>query len=487
MCAKRKLISKVTALHKLPTQKRLEIGKELFPVNQQIVTTIYGEKDVEHLAGLKATWCWLKDFRTEEGKLVGYHIMYLFEMEYRGKKILIWEGNAGFLREYRGKDSVSGFGFLLAVWSRFRYPFRKIYNMFTTLQPASLIVVEKFFPSAYPYPNRSISSEKKAMLMDLAEQMGLERIPGKHEMVRMSPRAVNMTSQERAYWERSSKPAARFFLEICPDYKDHEKLLTFVDFTFGKLGVATFRVIKSQSRRITRPLAASIRKLKEKVVPTGTAQKVNWLRKISLLSNLPERALRQLAERSAIREISSGEMLLRQGEKGDGMYLIVRGSLYILLENKGVRYPIDEMTTGDYLGEMSVLSNQPRTASAMAFSPLKLIWIPRAALLELMRENPELNERLWRTYAQRAGDNLLRFHPDYEQLSWEDRSQLLQSASLVEIKETRSLQPASSLTLLMIAGRSEKAGAQITAPHLICLKQGEKLLLHKGAKYLQLE
>lgn len=487
MSSATKLISSITVLHELSEEKRLDIAREIYPVNAQIVDSVYGEQDVGHLAGLKATKCWFKDFRLPSGELVGYQLMYLFERQYKGKTIGIWEGNGGLLREYRGRDGMSQFGYRLFLAYRLRHPFRQMFIMFTTLQPASLMIVEKFLPSAYPYPTQSIAPKTRSMILDLADQLGLKRIPDKHEMVRFSPRVVKMTPQERAYWERSDKPAARFFLKMCPDYKDNEKLLTFVNFTFGVVFSAFYQVQKSAIKKFLRPKIGSVKRGAQKIKPASVKKKVLWLSTVPFFEQLSQVTKQKLAEKTKVQVLASQEMLFRQGDPGNGMYLIVQGTLSILLENDGIKYSVDKMTRGDIVGEMSTLTGAPRSASARAFLPLKLLWIPKAALLDLMAIYPDLHTSIWHTHSLRTGDNLLRFHPEYQEFDWEARMELLKAATLYEPASSTPFTGRTPTHLLLISGSATLDEVPISAPFLIPWNPNSTLVFHARSKYLKIQ
>ena len=69
-------------------------------------------------------------------------------------------------------------------------------------------------------------------------------------------------------------------------------------------------------------------------------------------------------------QLPAGEVLLRQGDPGDDLYVVLTGCLAISIERPGTASAlIDEIGPGGVVGEMALLTGQPRSATARARSP----------------------------------------------------------------------------------------------------------------------
>lgn len=99
-------------------------------------------------------------------------------------------------------------------------------------------------------------------------------------------------------------------------------------------------------------------------------------------------------------EIPAGQYLFREGDAGAEMYIVESGSIAILRAARG-NEPLALLEPGDFLGEMAVLEDQPRFASAMAKTDCRLLRIERAAFAELLRQNVEIAIRIMRKLALR--------------------------------------------------------------------------------------
>ncbi len=81
-----------------------------------------------------------------------------------------------------------------------------------------------------------------------------------------------------------------------------------------------------------------------------------------------------------IKDLAAGEFLFKQGEKGDFVYIIISGTVEITKETHGTTAHVAQMSSGDILGEMAILTDEPRCASASATTPTRVIKINDRAL-----------------------------------------------------------------------------------------------------------
>ena len=103
------------------------------------------------------------------------------------------------------------------------------------------------------------------------------------------------------------------------------------------------------------------------------------------------------------RDLVRGDMLFREGDPADALYVVIRGRLAIAIAN-----PIDNretvvslMEAGDLFGEMAMLDAGPRSAMARALEPSTVLSIPYDGVLELFRKQPDLLWGVTRLLAQR--------------------------------------------------------------------------------------
>ncbi|MBM3296797.1 MAG: mechanosensitive ion channel, partial [Candidatus Aminicenantes bacterium] len=123
---------------------------------------------------------------------------------------------------------------------------------------------------------------------------------------------------------------------------------------------------------------------------------------------LPAREVRSLAARVKREKFSAGEVLFRQGERGEFCHVVARGLVRgeVVTEEKGKRY-VSEFRTGrgGIVGEMSLLSGLPRTATCSVEEESELIKIDAEAFAALLSGNERLAEAIARTVSERNRRN----------------------------------------------------------------------------------
>lgn len=109
-------------------------------------------------------------------------------------------------------------------------------------------------------------------------------------------------------------------------------------------------------------------------------------------------------------EFADGEYIFREGDLGTEMYIIAEGKVEILNKMNGKEVVIAVLEKGDFFGEMSILEDMPRAASARALSATKLVQINGSTFDQMLRDNPEVAVRVMRKLSRRLRetDELLR-------------------------------------------------------------------------------
>jgi small-conductance mechanosensitive channel/CRP-like cAMP-binding protein len=135
----------------------------------------------------------------------------------------------------------------------------------------------------------------------------------------------------------------------------------------------------------------------------GIDQKhVGAIAAVPVFSPLSADELQELAA-SAVRSVyAPGEEVIRQGEAGDSMFVILGGSAEVLLgAQKGPSQPVALLKAGDCFGEMALFTGESRTAEVRAAGELTLLEIRKSALEPLMRANQQLAAGFSRIIAER--------------------------------------------------------------------------------------
>src|SRR5437763_3381204 len=114
-----------------------------------------------------------------------------------------------------------------------------------------------------------------------------------------------------------------------------------------------------------------------------------------LVAELPPAELNRLLGMARAQRFASGQEIFKEGSNGDGVYVVQEGQVEISsLVGPEVRHVFLRVGPGDFFGEMAVLEDKPRSASAVAVRPTAASFIPRAEMLQLVERSPALALRL---------------------------------------------------------------------------------------------
>ena len=127
-------------------------------------------------------------------------------------------------------------------------------------------------------------------------------------------------------------------------------------------------------------------------------------RGMAIFQGLEEGELSKIAGLCSVIEKPAGSMVLRAGERGDVFYMVMEGSMDILGPDSTSL--IGQVHAGDFLGEISLVSQQPYTATALAASDVKLVALKYQDFEHLINRYPRIGMRIMRNIAISVGEKL---------------------------------------------------------------------------------
>jgi len=127
-------------------------------------------------------------------------------------------------------------------------------------------------------------------------------------------------------------------------------------------------------------------------------ERILFLRRVPLFAGLSPADLKQVAGIAGEQFFTDGEVIAEQGEPGEEMYIIVTGEIRVL-KAEGAEFARRE--PGEYVGEMAIISQEPRMASLSAVGEVRTLCIDRRQFEGLLRERPETSLAVMRVLCQR--------------------------------------------------------------------------------------
>jgi len=136
----------------------------------------------------------------------------------------------------------------------------------------------------------------------------------------------------------------------------------------------------------------------------GELDRMVVLRRVPLFSQLDPEDLQRIAATAQERLYPAGEALVRQGDLGDELIVIVEGSVRISKRDGDIERDLRTYEAGDHIGELAVLRDQPRAATVVAEQDVRGLCIGGEALRAILQERPEAAMAMLATLAERISN-----------------------------------------------------------------------------------
>ncbi len=128
---------------------------------------------------------------------------------------------------------------------------------------------------------------------------------------------------------------------------------------------------------------------------------VDLLRNIPLFRNIDAAKLKLLAFTSERLTFGAGENLFLQGDHGDAAYIIVAGQADVVIDTPAGPITVATVKETDFVGEIAILCDVPRTATVTAKSELVTLRISKDVFFQLIMQFPQMSVELMRELASR--------------------------------------------------------------------------------------
>jgi CRP-like cAMP-binding protein len=127
------------------------------------------------------------------------------------------------------------------------------------------------------------------------------------------------------------------------------------------------------------------------------SNEVDLLRRVPLFAGIEPSRLKLLAYTSDVVTYRPSQVLFKKGDVGDAAYVIINGDAEVVVGD----IPIAMLHDGDFVGEIAILCDTPRTATVRAKGELKALRIRKEPFFELLHQFPEMAVEMTRLLAER--------------------------------------------------------------------------------------
>jgi CRP-like cAMP-binding protein len=142
----------------------------------------------------------------------------------------------------------------------------------------------------------------------------------------------------------------------------------------------------------------------------------------------------RLLQSARLLRFGRGERVIEQGEEGGSMFILLHGEAAVLLNANGTETQVAMLREGDYFGEMSLLTGEPRSATVVARTDCEIWEIGKEVLGDLLEENQVLVEKLSDMLAKRRLENEGLLASTHAPSAMEDKHREYRASFLTKVK-----------------------------------------------------
>lgn len=138
---------------------------------------------------------------------------------------------------------------------------------------------------------------------------------------------------------------------------------------------------------------------------------------IPLLAGLPSAELENLEATAKIRSFDKNTIIVSQGDESNSLYIIRSGRVRVYLDDeRGRQIIINNLGTGEYFGELALLSDTVRSANVMTTEPSSMVILRKQAFMECLKSNLSVSMSV----ISYLVDRVQALTDDLSSLAWQD-------------------------------------------------------------------
>jgi CRP-like cAMP-binding protein/thioredoxin reductase/Pyruvate/2-oxoacid:ferredoxin oxidoreductase delta subunit len=168
----------------------------------------------------------------------------------------------------------------------------------------------------------------------------------------------------------------------------------------GTVRASTPCVLIETPRRVMQKLIESVQSMRRILNEVA----IKWVVHVCIGLSLSEEELNDVASHATLKTYAAGEELFHEGDQADGLYLIQSGSVTVSRMIGGKEVVLFYVAAGNYVGEMSLVSGEPRYATVQAAVATEAVFIDAGRMGDIIARNPEIRSALDARYLQHLQD-----------------------------------------------------------------------------------
>ena len=154
---------------------------------------------------------------------------------------------------------------------------------------------------------------------------------------------------------------------------------------------------------LTRSVRTHIREQERRGPPMSMLSNLDLIRRVPLFSMLTADQAQAIADSVVKRRFRAGELVVEQGRKSNALFILLNGRARVLTsDSRGREVILAVLESGDYVGEMSLIDNEPHSATVRAEVQTDMLVLARQDFARCLPENSSLSYAILRGLVQAA-------------------------------------------------------------------------------------
>ena len=129
--------------------------------------------------------------------------------------------------------------------------------------------------------------------------------------------------------------------------------------------------------------------------------KIELIKRVPLFSHCSKKELGLVAQIADEIDLAEGKTLMREGDRGREFFVLVEGSADVRRRNRKV----NTLGSGDFFGEIALVSQQPRTATVTTSSPVRALVVTEQSFRSLLDRAPDVQRKVLQALADRVASD----------------------------------------------------------------------------------
>jgi CRP/FNR family transcriptional regulator, cyclic AMP receptor protein len=134
----------------------------------------------------------------------------------------------------------------------------------------------------------------------------------------------------------------------------------------------------------------------------GKSAKATAISRVPLFSRCSKAQLNQIAQLADEIDLPAGRVLTKEGARGREFFVILEGAADVRRDGQVIAL----LGGGDFLGEIALITDVPRTATVTTTTPVRILVLPTREFRQLLRTSPDIQGKVLQAVAERVASLL---------------------------------------------------------------------------------